>query len=195
MDVSQRDALLKSVLNDDGDEVLRHLSSGASISADPRHGDTPMRIASMAGALSSLRALLQSGASANERITYTSPVDRRVEQDFTPIFYARSPEVIDLLVEFGADVNAVSASGLSPLMRFAHFGRADLVAALLRHGADATSRQHMAKGRKARNALEVGQDALAYWESLPREGLKPEAVVHIDACRRTVALLLEASAP
>ena len=195
MDFSLRDALLKAIVEDDAEEVTRLVEAGASIAADPRHGNTAMRTACQKGALRSIEALLALGASANERITYKSPVDKRVEQDFTPLFYASSPETIDLLVRFGADVNAVSATGLTSLMRFSHFGEPGMVEALLRHGADVTLRQVPKRGRKSRTALELAQESLAFWESLPKTELKPEAESLIDGHRKTVQLLVKAGAP
>lgn len=194
MDVALRDQLLRAIVEDDADEIIRLLSAGAETGADPRHGTTAMRTACQEDALSSVRVLLELGVSANERSTYKSPVDQRIEQDFTPLFYAASRQIIDLLVQFGADVNAVSATGLSPLMRFAHFGEPERVDALLRHGADCSLRQFPKRGRKARTALEFARDSLAFWESLPKAELTPETEILIEDHRRTVDILAKASA-
>lgn len=193
MNVEHRDELLRAIRADDAQEVSRLISRGVSLAPHPRHGSTPLRAACQLGALNAIKALVAGGADANERITYRSPVDKRVEQDFTPLFYASTPAVVDLLVQLGADVNAVSSTGLSALMRYAHFGRADLVEGLLRNGADAKLRQHKKRGRKARNALELAQASLAMWESFTEEQLKPGAEEVIAAHRKTVDLLLGAS--
>ncbi len=194
MDFALRDALLKAISADDADEVARLVASGASIGVDPRHGNTAMRAACQSGAIHSIRTLLALGASANERITYRSPVDKRIERDFTPLFYASEPSVIELLAQFGADLNAVSDTGLSALMRFAHFGRAELVEVLLRLGADFSLRRQPGRGCKVRTALELAKDSLDFWEAVPKIDLKPEAKALIENHRRTVSLLLKASA-
>ena len=189
MDALQSDELLSAVFEDDAEHVRRLLDAGCPIAAHPRHGNTPLRMACQRNALRALRALLEGGADPNERITFKSPVDKRVEQDFTPLMYASSPQAIDLLVGHGADVNAISATGLSSLMRFAHFGNAEAVQALLSHAADTTLQLHPRRGHKARTALELCQEGLKLWESIPQEGLKPEAEELIDGYRRTQVLL------
>jgi len=73
-------------------------------------------------------------------------------------------------------------------MRMAHFGEAPALEALLRHGADPTLRQPNRQGRNGRNALEICQDALKFWESIPKEDLKPEA-----AAARTLGLTCEST--
>lgn len=167
MDVLRSEELLNAVFDDDAERVCQLLEAGTPIAADPRHGNTPLRMACQRNALRALRALLERGANANERITFKSPVDKRVEQDFTPLMYASNPQAIDMLVAYGADVNALSATGLSALMRFAFFGNAGAVQVLLNHGADATLCEHARKGRKARTALDLCQEQLKFWESLP----------------------------
>jgi uncharacterized protein len=189
MDFSARDSLMKSIMEDDDERVIELISSGISLEADPRHGNTPLRAASQCGSIRVLRALLKFGADPNERITYRSSVDKLVEQDFTPLMYASNVEAIDVLIEFGAEVNAVSATGLSPIMRAAHFGRADLVESFLKHGADASLRQHKQRGRRAHTALELAEKSLSFWESMPKEHLKPQACETIEAHRKTVELL------
>ncbi len=50
--------------------------------------------------------------------------------------FSRQKEVIEILLEHGADVNGSPDSELTPLMNAAWFGRADVVRLLLEYGAD-----------------------------------------------------------
>lgn len=193
MDIQHFESLSRAVSEDDAEEVRRLVKSGISFDAHPRHGNTHLRTACQCDALRALQTLLELGADPNESITYKSPIDKRIEERFTPLMYVTSPSAAELLLEHGANVNATSATGLSALMRHAHFGSADIVEVLLKHGADATLRQHKRRGRKALTALELAQDSLNFWLSLPKEHLKPDAIPVIAEHRRTVDLLRSAS--
>jgi len=94
--------LFDAAFEDDADAVRRLVAAGVPISADPNHGNTALRSACQGRATGALRALLECGADPNERITYRSDVDGRIEEGFTPLMYAHYPEAIDLLVKFGA---------------------------------------------------------------------------------------------
>jgi len=194
VDIQQFKSLSRAVFDDDAAEVRRLVKSGMSFDAHPRHGNTHLRTACQRDALRALQALLELGADPNERITYKSPVDKRVEERFTPLMYVASVAAAEILIEHGADVNATSATGLSALMRHAHFGCAEIVEALLRHGADVTLRQHKRRRRKALSALEMAEASLSFWLSLPKEHLKPGAESVIAGHRRTAELLRSASA-
>ncbi len=191
MEISPSIALLQAVSDDNAEEVRRLLESGTPIAAHPKHGNTPLRTACQASALKALAVLLSQGANPNERITYRSNVDGRVDEEFTPLMYASDPGAIEMLVNHGADVNSVSATGLSPLMRFSHYGNARAVKALLAHGADPNLRKP--KG-EARSALEMCEQSLKFWESLPKEDLKQEAEQVIEEHRETLAMLRRACA-
>jgi ankyrin repeat protein len=190
---SQYEQLSKAVFDDDADEVRRLVESGAQFAAHPKHGNTLLRTACQRDALRALRALLEMGGDPNERITYRSPVDKRVEECFTPLMYVTSAAAAEILVEFGANLNATSTTGLTALMRHAHFGSAEIIETLLRHGADTTLRRPKQRGRKPLSALEFAEDGLDFWLSLPKEHLKPGAETVIARHRRTVELLRAAS--
>ena len=193
MQTWQSESLFGAVFDNNAEEVRRLVTSGVPLEPHPMHGNTALRSACQRDALEALHALLELGANANERITYRSPVDKRIEECFTPLMYVTSVAAAEILITYGADINATSATGLSPLMRHAYFGNADIVEALLRHGADTKLRQNKRRGRKARTALEFAQEGLDVWFSLPKEHLKPEAETVIAGHRRTVDLLLAAS--
>ena len=81
---------------------------------------------------------------------------------FQPAVIAISDQVksIRLLVEYGADVNACTDSGITPLMNAAWFGNREAAEELLRLGADATLKS--ASGKTAATlAFERGHDSLA----------------------------------
>ena len=182
--------LIKAVLADHVDEVRSLIDAGALLTANPQIGNSVMRTACQGNALRVMRVLLEHGVDPNERITYTSLIDGRVEENYTPLMYASTAAMVDLLVSFGADVNAVSATGLSALMRFAFFGIDDAVEAMLTHGADTTLRQHVREGKKALTALELSHEKLAFMEPLLADSPKPATVaIALQRYRRTIALL------
>jgi len=79
-----------------------------------------------------VRDLLERGVDPNE-----------YEEGAMPIFYARSPEMIDLLLSYGADINAKGEFGWTPLFQAVAFREADIVSHLLKRGADRTIKTEM----------------------------------------------------
>jgi len=190
---SQSNALHKAVFEDDAKEVRRLLKAGVPIDAHPAHGNTPLRTACQISALRALRVLLEHGTDPNERITFRSQIDGRVEEGFTPLMYASNPALIDVLVKYGADVNAVSATGLSALMLFAHYGEAPAVETLLAHGADATLRQPKGPGGSGKSAREFSQESLKFRESLLKDTFNPVTEARTEMHRRTLRILIAAT--
>ncbi len=184
------DDLFKAVFEDNAEEVHRLINAGVKVKAYPQHGNTVLRMACQAKALRAMRVLLEHGVDPNERITYSSSVDGRVEENYTPLMYASTAATINLLVSFGADVNAVSATGLSALLRFAFFGEDEAVEALLKHGADTTLRQKFRKWKTPLTALEISREQLSYMEQMLADSPNPaDAKITIQRYRRTLALL------
>lgn len=182
--------LHKAIHTDEVDDVLRLLAGGVPPgAAHPGHGNTPLRSACQRDALKSMRVLLEHGADPNQRITYRSPVDKRVEEDYFAMMYVTGAAAAELLFSFGADVNLVSADGLSALMRHARFGNAEVIEVLLKHGADTSFRLPKRRGRKEHTALELAEGSLAFWRSLRPDQLKPEAAGLIAEHARAVELL------
>jgi len=58
------------------------------------------------------------------------------EEGVTPICYSRTPEMIDLLISYGADINAKGEHGWTPLFQAIAFRNVDTVNYLLKRGAD-----------------------------------------------------------
>jgi ankyrin repeat protein len=89
-------------------------------------GETPLMIAAIRGSLPAVKALVKHGAAINR-------------EGWTPLHYACSgPDngVAAWLIEQGADINARSENGTTPLMMAARYGNGDLVPMLLRAGAE-----------------------------------------------------------
>ena len=96
----------------------------------PTRGRTALLYGVIAGHIGVVTALLDGGAEVDGRdFSLWTPLASAVDQGSLPI--AR------LLIERGADVNAVKHNGQSPIMVAAATGRADLVALLERGTGDA----------------------------------------------------------
>jgi uncharacterized protein len=101
----------------------------------PHVGHTALYNASTSDKSHAVRVLLERGADANLRMNYHSPVDGRKENGVVALMYARSPDVVRALVSGGADVNAADGNGLTSLIRACHWGKYEVVKALLDAGA------------------------------------------------------------
>ena len=89
-------------------------------------GETPLMIAAIRGSLPAVQALVKRGAAVNRA-------------GWTPLHYACSgPDngVAAFLIAQGADLNARSDNGTTPLMMAARYGNGDLVPLLLKAGAE-----------------------------------------------------------
>lgn len=89
-------------------------------------GETPLMIAAIRGSLPAVQALVKRGASVNRA-------------GWTPLHYACSgPDngVAAFLIANGADLNARSENGTTPLMMAARYGSSDLVPLLIKAGAE-----------------------------------------------------------
>ena len=89
-------------------------------------GETPLMIAAIRGSLPAVRALIKRGAAINR-------------EGWTPLHYACSgPDngVAAFLIANGAELNARSDNGTTPLMMAARYGSGDLVPLLLKAGAE-----------------------------------------------------------
>lgn len=114
------------------------------------HGETPVMMAALRGDLALTRALLDRGA-------------RIAREGWTPLHYAASgpePKVVELLLERGAPIDALSPNGTTPLMMAARYGAIDAADLLARRGADKAVRNQ--RGLTAADfAAGAGRDELA----------------------------------
>jgi uncharacterized protein len=113
-------------------------------------GETLLMMAALRSQHAAMRALMARGALVNR-------------SGWTPLHYAASggdPVAAGLLLDKGAEVNAVAPNGSTPLMMAAGFGQIDVADLLLRHGADPRALDK--GGRSAADLAEsAGRDDLA----------------------------------
>jgi ankyrin repeat protein len=100
----------------------------------------------------------------------------------TPLIYSRNDEIVLLLVEAGADVNAKGTSGeiempdwfFTPLWRAAHDNRLASVRLLVERGADVSFANPDGSNQALKTAAE--NDAQNTWEFLLTHGAKPDLI-------------------
>lgn len=113
-------------------------------------GETPLMMAALRGSAAWCQRLIDKGAKVNR-------------EGWTPLHYAASgpsTEALQLLLERGADPEALSPNKTTPLMMAARFGSEDHIKALLKRGALLTPRNErdMTAADFARSA---GRESLA----------------------------------
>jgi len=169
-------SLFEAMLWDCGAEAVPELvRKGTDLSyCDPRTGRTALYAATITDHVRVIEALLQHGADPNQRFTYRSPVDGRVEADRIALHYAASVEVAAAFIRAGADVNARDALGTTPLMVAAFHGHTDVVRALLAAGASPLACQQKRRGRKARMARELVQSRIELFQEAVRQATGDE---------------------
>jgi serine/threonine-protein phosphatase 6 regulatory ankyrin repeat subunit B len=109
--------------------ALALLDAGAGANDADAYGDTPLYVACCKGRDAVALALIERGADARA----TSRAGR------TAMHVCRSTDVVGALVLVGANVNARDERGVTPLQLACATGSEDLVMAMLRAGADASS--------------------------------------------------------
>jgi ankyrin repeat protein len=114
---------------------LKDLETLVAKGSDPNKplddGSLPLILAALKGKGAIVKALLAAGARANLR-------DDGCRE--TALHYASTPEVAELLVEAGANVNATDEFGQTPLAGAVSAGHAAVVKLLLAHGANPNKR-------------------------------------------------------
>lgn len=109
-------------------EVLL-LGSNLQVDARNAQDETPLMMAALRGHVNAVRTLIERGADVNKT-------------GWTPLHYAatgtqpQQPEIITLLLENHAYIDAESPNGTTPLMMAVHYGTRDSVQLLLQEGAD-----------------------------------------------------------
>ena len=130
----------------DRDPTLLHAYSG--------DGFFPLGLAAFFGHLETVRALLARGAD----VAQVARNPMRVQALHSAVA-ARSLDIVRLLVEAGAPVNAAQQEGWTPLHGAVHHGDLEMTRYLVAHGAD--PRQQNEQGKSAIGlAAETGNTAL-----------------------------------
>lgn len=125
-------------------------SGGVAIDQPNAAGETALMMAALRGHTEWVVRLMQRGAAVHR-------------SGWTPLHYAASgpePKVLVLLLERGAQLDAASANGTTPLMMAAGYGALDGADLLLARGADPRRRNDRGLGA-ADFARRAGRDALA----------------------------------
>ena len=187
------DGLFEAVYGDDA-PALRLLSqAGVTVNRRAENGNTALRAACSTNALCALRILLELGADPNQTSAYRSPVSGRFEGELYPLMHAKSSEAVDLLVEYGALVDALDINGMSALMHAAADGNDGAVQSLHLHGANPTLRKLETSGSASLNALEIARSSLLRWEPEDHQ-FTAYTTALIPKLRRVVDLLAACAA-
>jgi uncharacterized protein len=120
------------------------------INALNRSGESALMIAAIKGNLDAAKRLVAQGAQVNA-------------PGWSPLHYAAAgpePEIVRWLTSRGAQIDAVSPNGTTPLMMAAQYGSPDNVDVLLEKGADTAVKNGLGL-RAADFALRAGRDRLA----------------------------------
>jgi ankyrin repeat protein len=122
------DEVLVAVRHDRPEEV-REVARGALDAVEPETGRTLLHVAAEAGAAAVAEMLLQDGVE----------VDRRRRRDITALHDAAGADVVEVLVEGGAALDARDLHGETPLVHAGERGDEEVVLALLARGASIPS--------------------------------------------------------
>ena len=143
---------IHKAFRDDSPKVVEVLIDQPALNVNLRNsaGETPLMMAAIRGNLSAMRRLIERGAQVNQ-------------EGWAPLHYAASQtagEPLALLLDKGADINARSPNGSTPLMMAARYGSEDGTKLLLRRGAHAQllNEQNLSASDFAKKA---GRDGLA----------------------------------
>lgn len=123
---------LAIAIKEDSDKAVKSLLAAPNLvlNARSKNGETPLMLAAIKGRLDWVQAMVKRGAPINQ-------------EGWTPLHYACSgPDngVAAWLISQGAEINARSPNGSTPLMLAAGYGALDLTPVLLKAGADVSLR-------------------------------------------------------
>lgn len=125
------------------------------LNAYANDGFHPLGLAAFFGHAEAARYLLSKGADVSQRSNNGQKV-----QAINSAAAGNHLEIVKLLIEHGADVNAAQEGGFRPLHSAAQNGNPEMAHVLLRHGADKTAKTD--DGKTARDfALESGHAGVA----------------------------------
>ena len=161
--------------NGNGALVDLLLKAGADPNAALPGGETPLMTAARVGSLASVKVLLARGATVDAK-------DQRRGQ--TALMWAAAEghaDVVQTLVELGADVHLRLSSGFTPLLFAVREGRSAVVRVLLKAGSDVNETVPMDRKR-------------GYGGRLPPAGASPLLLAVTNAHFQLAAELLDAGA-
>lgn len=181
---------LLSAARADGQAVEMLLAAGASTKAVSEHGANALHLASEFGQSDIVRRLLQAGI----------PVDSQDPHGNTAMHYAarsiRIDDVLPVLIDHGADIEARAKDGCTPALHAASRGRVNVFDALVRFGANPlvtsengsafTHAMYSMYGREEEMALHI----LQHYPSLEPQGEELDKAL-VEAVRRGYITLVE----
>lgn len=112
---------------------------GVALEYGGTDGKTPLTCATISGHAALAEELLRRGAQVEARSTTFLPLEEREDAGWHPLHYAadrRHPLLVQLLLDAGAQVDAQTSEGTTPLMLAAARGDEDNVRLLLKAGAN-----------------------------------------------------------
>jgi len=125
--------LADAAKNQDRDAVRALLQQHADVNASQGDGATALHWA----------AYWDDAVMADMLLRARANVNAANELGVTPLALASSGAMVDQLLKAGANPNIVASTGESPLMAAARIGNAEMVTALLDHGADANAKENV----------------------------------------------------
>ena len=128
--MNQTEELKNSILMSDLNVCLDLLESGAYVNCTYSDGDTPLHLASRYGTQEICSALLSSGACLDE-VNHAACTALHAA-----VMGNAGADLVRLLIERGAQIDAIDGSGETPLHYAARNGRIDLCELLVSKGAN-----------------------------------------------------------
>ncbi len=130
--------LIEAVKAGDIDAVRGLLAAGADVNSRDGEGSTLLMLAAHAGNLAMVSALLEAGAEVNasDERGWTALMKAAYNADLDRGF----ADVVQALIDAGANVEMPIGYGIRPLMLAAGYGETAVVETLLKAGADVTAR-------------------------------------------------------
>jgi ankyrin repeat protein len=186
-------ALFFAIYCGNADHTQQLLQQGYPVNMAFSSGDAPLHVAATMGNSDLLRILLGYKPDLEQRNEYgMTPLRMAVVSETVPL------DVVRLLVEAGADVNACSVDGTSVLARLVQHGLPDHVSCLLAAGADVhrpTQRGFTPLHQAAELNLPEIVQLLLHYKANPNvvaQGYSPLDLARLGNGQRCVALLEQA---
>jgi|GEM_PF-6098669 len=171
-ELTPSDVLFRAAASEDGTKVIykcAHSNLDLNMT-DSVSGITPLYRAVVLDRRRNVAMLLDQGADPNFRFTFSSRVDHRhIEPDRTALFYAKSADIAEMLVDAGANPNAADADGVTVLANAIVRGRVDVVRYLLTRRVDVSSLARSKKGGPQQSALDIARQQRELWLSMKDE--------------------------